>query len=120
MLAQTPVLASNTGGPLETVVDGVTGWLRDVGDVDAWRDVMLLVLRGLSETDLKDMGSRGRERVREHFSRETMGVRLDEEIAALCGKKGRVKTLELGDVLFWMVLVGGVCVAGVVLLSLRR
>ncbi len=31
MLSGLPVLACNTGGPTETVVEGVTGWLRPPG-----------------------------------------------------------------------------------------
>ncbi|ORY85606.1 hypothetical protein BCR37DRAFT_341310, partial [Protomyces lactucae-debilis] len=39
MLASTLVLAQNSGGPLETVQDGVTGYLRPA-DADAWSEVM--------------------------------------------------------------------------------
>ncbi|KAG6015580.1 Alpha-1,3-mannosyltransferase-like protein, partial [Claviceps citrina] len=35
MLAHVPVLAANTGGPVETIADPETGWLRDPADVDA-------------------------------------------------------------------------------------
>ncbi|MEO8113211.1 MAG: glycosyltransferase family 4 protein [Phenylobacterium sp.] len=31
-----PVIASNDGGAIETVVEGVTGWLVAPGDVEAW------------------------------------------------------------------------------------
>ena len=33
MLAGVPVLATNTGGPLETIYDGRTGWLRSPDNV---------------------------------------------------------------------------------------
>jgi glycosyltransferase involved in cell wall biosynthesis len=31
-LAQVPVLAANSGGPTESIVDGATGWLLQGGD----------------------------------------------------------------------------------------
>jgi alpha-1,3/alpha-1,6-mannosyltransferase len=40
MYAGTPVLASASGGPLETVVDGVTGFLRDANDPAAFSAAM--------------------------------------------------------------------------------
>lgn len=40
MMAGVPVLATNTGGPLETIYDGRTGWLRSPGKVEQWTDVM--------------------------------------------------------------------------------
>lgn len=40
MLAGLPVLATNTGGPLETIYDGRTGWLRSPEKVAQWTDVM--------------------------------------------------------------------------------
>ena len=38
MYCGTPVLAVNSGGPLETVDHGVTGWLVD-GQPNAWSEV---------------------------------------------------------------------------------
>jgi len=35
-----PVIASNHGGTVETVVDGVTGWLVAAGDAEAWAAAM--------------------------------------------------------------------------------
>ena len=44
MLAGTPVLAANEGGPTETVISGQTGWLRDVRKVQDWTEVMRIAL----------------------------------------------------------------------------
>lgn len=77
MLAGTPVLASDTGGPRETVLDGATGWLRDAGDVPAWTAV---IDRALNETSVEmreRMGRAGVERVRGGFDRGTMARRLE-------------------------------------------
>lgn len=75
MSAQTPVLSTNSGGPLETVLDGVTGWLREP-DVDAWYRVIKHVLMELSISDLRKMGAAGRERVLKDFSLKNMEVQL--------------------------------------------
>ncbi|ELR05773.1 Alpha-1,3-mannosyltransferase-like protein [Pseudogymnoascus destructans] len=84
MLVGTPVLAANTGGPLETVVDGVTGWLRDPEVVEDWTRVMDSVLHKMTAKELEKMGDKGRERVRAEFSEESMAERFE----VLIGKMG--------------------------------
>lgn len=77
MLAGTPVLAANEGGPTETVVEGETGWLRNVAAVEEWTDVMRKVLdNGVGEERLRQMGLNGQERVRGEFSKAKMAERL--------------------------------------------
>lgn len=83
MLAGVPVLAANEGGPTETVVDGETGWLRDVSNPHEWTEVMQTVLTGLDATALKTMGEKGRKRVENIFSKETMAKRFEDEIKGL-------------------------------------
>jgi alpha-1,3/alpha-1,6-mannosyltransferase len=84
MLAGVPVLAANVGGPTETVVEGRTGWLRDVDDVEQWVAVMRDILTGgVSRDALQRMGYQGRQRVRELFSKDKMASRLDEEVGRL-------------------------------------
>ena len=48
MYAGTPVLASASGGPLETIVDGATGYLRPSSDPKAFGDVMAMLLKDRS------------------------------------------------------------------------
>jgi alpha-1,3/alpha-1,6-mannosyltransferase len=84
MLAGTPVLAANKGGPTETVVSGQTGWLRDVHKVKDWTEVMRVALEdGEGLERLKEMGERGRERVIAEFSKEKMAEVLDAEIQGM-------------------------------------
>lgn len=117
MLAEVPVLASNTGGPLETVVEGKTGWLRDVTNTTAWTEVMNTVLTGLSANELGTMGKTGRRRVETEFSKAKMGKVLDTEIQDLV-KRPRVETLELRSILFWLLTTTGLFTALSVLIFL--
>jgi alpha-1,3/alpha-1,6-mannosyltransferase len=78
-----PVLASNTGGPLETIVEGETGWLRDAHADDEWTAVMDKVLYGLSPKDVERMAAAGKTRAEQQFSLTAMGDRLEEEISTM-------------------------------------
>ncbi|KAF3003752.1 Alpha-1,3-mannosyltransferase-like protein [Curvularia kusanoi] len=90
MLAGTPVLAANEGGPTETVISGQTGWLRDVSKVGDWTEVMRITLEdGDGEQRLKEMGKWGRERVMAEFSKEKMAERLEAEIRMMLVKQDR-------------------------------
>ena len=117
MLARLPVLAANTGGPLETIVEGQTGWLRDVGDVGAWTEVMGMVLQDMTEGELEAMGRAGHERVKAEFSQTKMADRLDEEIDEMI-RLPRIKAVELQDVLL-MVGIGGAVAVAVLVLAFR-
>ncbi|KAH6695153.1 glycosyl transferase group 1 [Plectosphaerella plurivora] len=77
MLSHVPVLAANTGGPKETVVDGETGWLREPGNVEQWAAVMDKVLNQMSKKDVARMGKAGAERVKANFGQAKMGENLD-------------------------------------------
>ncbi len=77
MLAGVPVLAANTGGPLETVVDGKTGWLCPPEKIESWTAVMDNVLHKLSQSELNKIGTAGVERVKNEFSDVKMAERLD-------------------------------------------
>lgn len=117
MLAGVPVLAANSGGPLETVLDPETGWLRDANKVEQWTDVMRRVLGEMSEEQLQQMGANGKKRVREEFSETKMARRLDEEIEAMV-KGRRVLATELGDVLLSIpIMAGCVFAIGAVLMA---
>lgn len=83
MHAGLPVLASNTGGPLETIVEGETGWLRDAHADDEWTAVMDKVLYGLSQQEAAKMARAGKQRAEREFSLTAMGDRLEEEISTM-------------------------------------
>ena len=106
MLSSVPVLAANSGGPLETILDGETGWLRSANKIEEWTDVMQRVLHDLSDSQLRQMGQNGRRRVKEEFSADKMAHRLNDEIEAML-KAPRVQATELGDVALSIPIIGG-------------
>ena len=117
MLAGVPVLAANSGGPLETVLDSETGWLRDAEKVEQWTDVVRRVLGEMSEEQLRQMGMNGKRRVREEFSATRMAERFDEEIDAMV-KDRRVLATELADVLLSIpILCGCLYAIGAVMMA---
>ncbi|KAG5978475.1 hypothetical protein E4U55_006173 [Claviceps digitariae] len=86
MLSRIPVLAANTGGPVETIADSQTGWLRDPADVGAWSDVMRQALKMPIE-DLANMGLAGEKRVRDLFGRDKMAKTLEDNITQIVKMK---------------------------------
>lgn len=100
-----PVLAANTGGPLETVLDGKTGWLRDVQDVNAWTDVMRRVMDDENAKELSIMGQNGKQRVRTEFSRSKMSERLDGEIQEMMQSRRKAFT-EWKEVMIGLGVIG--------------
>jgi glycosyltransferase involved in cell wall biosynthesis len=68
-----PVIANASGGPLESVLDGETGWLLRPNAAD-WA-ARLSLLAGAGEPLLRKMGQRGREHVAQYdWSRFVRGV----------------------------------------------
>ncbi|KAK9472312.1 uncharacterized protein V1510DRAFT_426335 [Dipodascopsis tothii] len=89
MLYRVPVLATNTGGPLETVRDPKdypqrhSGWLRPAADVDAWTDVMARVFGTRAQAaQLAAAGDVGRDTVIQNFSKESMAERFEKILDA--------------------------------------
>ena len=89
MLAQVPVLAANEGGPLETVVEGETGWLRDIRKTEDWAAVMSRVITHPNPAELRKMGENGRQRVQAEFSKEKMALRLDQSLDQISNPQKR-------------------------------
>ena len=76
----TPVLATNTGGPLETIENEQTGWLTPAQD---WPGTLERILFTLGEQELEEMGDRGRIRVSQYFTTKTMAKDLELAIVAM-------------------------------------
>lgn len=75
MQVGTPVLATNTGGPLETVVEGETGWNRP-SEVSQWAKQLDVVLT-MSPEKRQQMGKSGQTRVKNLFSFDKMAKEFE-------------------------------------------
>ena len=84
MYMKCPVIAVNSGGPLETIEDGVTGFLVDQTE-EAFADAMMRIMgdRNLAPK----MGNAGRRRVLKKFSFETFSDQINDTIDDLYALK---------------------------------
>ena len=83
-LHATPVLAVPSGGPLETIDDNVTGFLRQPSQ---WNEVLeRILLEGVGA----EIGQRGRERVLAEFSKEAMAARFEVECVDVIERTGGI------------------------------
>lgn len=113
MLHGVPVLAANTGGPTETVLEAETGWLRGPEDTPEWTKVMNQVLNELDAGQRAEMSRKGIERVQDNFADTQMAERLDE---ILTGIENPQRNSHFGALLVTLASAAGVFV--VVVLSM--
>ncbi|KAI9032286.1 alpha-1,3/1,6-mannosyltransferase ALG2 [Hyaloraphidium curvatum] len=85
MYARLPVVAVNSGGPVESVADGETGFLCDPTP-EAFAGA-LEQLADMSEQERESFGNRGRERVVKRFSVSAMVDKLDRILSKLVNEK---------------------------------
>lgn len=84
MQAGRPVIATATGGPLETIIDGQTGYLCDEPLVEKFAERMKEFVE--NPYRWKEMGEAGRRHVNENFSFQPFARKLNEHIEDLLGK----------------------------------
>jgi alpha-1,3/alpha-1,6-mannosyltransferase len=85
---ETPVLASNSGGPKETVVEKETGFLLSKKPED-WAEKMQILAQ---ETKLREeMGKNGKENVLNKFSFKAFANFTDEFVKKTIGLKEKKK-----------------------------
>lgn len=112
MVSGLPVLACDSGGPTESVMDpsfvpwegageGVargerTGWLRPP-EPEKWAEALEEIV-GLSEEERRKLGERAKKRARELFGMEAMATGLEEALQAVV-EMGPVRGWEMG--LLW-------------------
>jgi alpha-1,3/alpha-1,6-mannosyltransferase len=91
MYAKCPVIAVNSGGPLESIDEGVTGFLRPQ-EPEAWAQATTKLLA--DPVAQKAMGEAGRKRAVAMFSLESFANCLDSQIRGLVQQQqaGREKT----------------------------
>lgn len=107
-----PVLASNSGGPLETVVTGKTGWLRDAEQVGEWTAVIRKVLSGMTKEQLDSICVKAKRRVANNFTRPKMALRFQEQIYHMLEEPRPIFT-ERQEVVQGLAMVG-VFIAGLI------
>jgi glycosyltransferase involved in cell wall biosynthesis len=79
-----PVIVTRFGGIPDFVVDGVTGILVDVGNLD---QLVAAMRRLVEDPELReDMGRRGRERFLEHYTPERVADRVEDVYRELLEK----------------------------------
>jgi glycosyltransferase involved in cell wall biosynthesis len=88
MALSRPLVASNTGGTAELVVDGSTGLLFPTGDSD---ELAAQVLRVLTDSALaRSIGAAGRRRMEERFSEERHFDEMAQLYAEAAAQRDRV------------------------------
>jgi alpha-1,3/alpha-1,6-mannosyltransferase len=78
MQAERPVIATATGGPLETIIDGKTGYLCDEPLIETFGKRMKEFVE--NKTLSSQMGKEGKRHVIENFSFKPFAKKLNEHI----------------------------------------
>ncbi|KAI0093844.1 alpha-1,3-mannosyltransferase ALG2 [Irpex rosettiformis] len=106
MVCGVPVLACNSGGPTESVVDtdkGRTGWLREP-EPKLWAETLLTVV-GMSDAERKALSECAQRRARDLFGMEAMAAGIEGAL---------FKAVDMGPVtvpfVVWSVLLAGLFV----------
>ena len=76
MACEVPVVGTKTGGLPEVVVDGETGYLSDIGDVDSMAESSIKILK--DEEKRRHLGKNARERVVECFDSKAIVPKYEE------------------------------------------
>ena len=80
-----PIITTDNPGCRETVIDGETGFIYPGGDVDALVETIERFL-SLSNEEKRKMGERGREYVKENFSRDIVVKAYLDKIKEITGR----------------------------------
>ncbi|XP_048234098.1 alpha-1,3/1,6-mannosyltransferase ALG2 isoform X2 [Ricinus communis] len=84
MAAYKPVIACNSGGPVETVIDGVTGFLCD----STPQSFSLAMAKFIQDPEMaKRMGEEAKQHVTESFSTKIFGQHLNKYIVNIASNK---------------------------------
>lgn len=103
MLAGTPVIAANSGGPLETVT-AETGWQRDP-KTEEWAPVIAHALFGMSPEEQQTYSQNSHKRVMDRFSEKEMSLEFEKYIQiAVSTKRGPEYIFKLLEIAVLSVL----------------
>ena len=98
-----PVVAVASGGPLETVEDGVTGYLVEQ-DSHEFADAMYKILS--KSVHRRNMGKAGKARVKAFFSTDALGEKLEHAIDQVIKTHGKPGMLFLTAWVVVLIIVG--------------
>ncbi|CAG8638088.1 13299_t:CDS:2 [Ambispora gerdemannii] len=106
MYASLPVIAVNSGGPTESILDEVTGFLCDPTP-EAFSQSIVKLLSGGNEFDRKIMGEQGRKRVQTLFSLSAFVDTLEDILRHLAFESSPSSSLKLPILIFVLSLIIG-------------
>ena len=104
MAAGRPVLATASGGPLESVSNTKTGFLQEISAESFAEGMASLVKYPLKS---KLMGEAGRKRVVKMFSRDSFGKQLDDHCCAIVNEGFPIVSVLVSYLPILFLLVGG-------------
>ncbi|KAM3575609.1 hypothetical protein VYU27_002480 [Nannochloropsis oceanica] len=108
MYAGSPVLAVASGGPLETVLHGKTGFLCE-GTGKGFAEAMLRLLRKPESRD--EMGRVGHEYVKEKFGLDAFATTLEKAVLDTRTRAREGEQIWRGGIIWVLVMVGMVMLA---------
>lgn len=82
-----PIISTDNPGCMETFEDNITGFMYHGGDVNGLCEKIGKFL-SLSNTERKEMGEKGREYIKENFSRKIVTDTYLQKINSLCNREG--------------------------------
>ena len=88
MAAARPVIAVNNGGPRESVVHGVTGWLCEP-TAEAFAEALAQVAAMAASGELQARGEAARAHVQQSFSLQAFGRQLEAYLLMAMGGRAR-------------------------------
>ena len=91
MAAGRPVVVANSGGPKETMVEGMTGFVRPP-TAQAFADALARLIADPAAA--RNMGRAGREHVVARFSRRAFGLRLERLLEQELGTGGELERVS--------------------------
>lgn len=104
MVCGVPVLACDSGGPTESVLDQPreerTGWLR-TPDKDLWADALVEIV-SMGDDEREALSNRARVRARALFGMDAMAVGLEDALVTAV----EMGTVSFGVAVWWIMLLG--------------
>ncbi|MFA6241342.1 MAG: N-acetyl-alpha-D-glucosaminyl L-malate synthase BshA [Candidatus Hydrogenedentales bacterium] len=89
MACEVPVIGTESGGVCEVIVNGETGYLCEVGDIESMAARAIEILTDTEKA--REMGKRGRERVITHFGKDQIVSQYEDMYRELVAQPAMAK-----------------------------